>query len=87
MHSCAICTASFSRKQTYDHHLLSLKHLNRIENKALFTCTCGKKYACREGLSRNRVTCAKIPNDQLIKYYEQQLQNSNTFVIVRNAVP
>lgn len=77
MHFCATCCASFSRKQTYEKHLITLKHLNReaAESKE-FSCACGKLYACREGLSRHKPTCTNKPNEQIIQYYEQQLVSS-----------
>ena len=78
MHFCATCCASFSRKQTYERHLLSLKHINRdIETgNTEFSCTCGKSYASREGLSRHKPICTNKPNDQIIQYYEEQLESS-----------
>jgi hypothetical protein len=78
MHFCKTCCASFSRKQTYEKHLLTLKHINRNKenNKEVLACICGKSYASREGLSRHRSVCSSKPNDQIIQYYEEQLVSS-----------
>ena len=79
MHFCKTCCSSFSRKQTYEKHLLSLKHINRSKennNKEVLACACGKSYTCREGLSRHRSVCTSKPNDQIIQYYEEQLESS-----------
>ena len=77
MQYCNTCCASFSRKQTYEKHILSLKHVNRNqENKrVIFACACGKSYTYREGLSRHRSVCTSKPNDQLIQYYEEKLES------------
>ena len=77
MHFCIICTTMFSRKQTYEKHLLSLRHKNRVITGNSFPCDCGKLYRCREGLSRHKSGCDKKPNAQIIQYYEQQLETKN----------
>lgn len=81
MHFCVTCAATFSRKQTYEKHLLSQRHNNRIltENSAKpsFPCDCGKQYTCREALSRHKHGCNQKPNAQIIQYYEHQLESKN----------
>jgi len=81
MHFCKSCATSFSRKQTYEKHLLSIRHNNRVlardVNKSVFPCDCGKQYTCRESLSRHKPGCNQKPNAQIIEYYEQQLKSTN----------
>ena len=80
MHFCTTCCSSFSRKQTYERHLLSAKHITRDTTSKTreiveeFACACGKTYASREGLSRHKQMCTNKPNDQIIQYYEEQLE-------------
>lgn len=76
MHFCKICCTSFSRKQTYDKHLLSKKHKKRESNSELYTCKCGKSYSCRETFQRHKTKCSENPNEKVLKYYEEKLESS-----------
>tara|TARA_R110002074_G_scaffold287304_1_gene458984 strand:- start:413 stop:1324 length:912 start_codon:yes stop_codon:yes gene_type:complete len=61
---CSICCFNCGKKSDYERHILTLKHLNRINNneKTLkntkkHQCICGKKYKYAPGLSFHKKNC------------------------------
>ena len=67
---CTCCDYSTSRKSQYSRHLLTAKHLNRVNdskmivkkfqevpNKKSFVCGCGKEYRYDSGFYRHKRSC------------------------------
>ena len=67
---CACCDYSTSRKSQYSRHLLTAKHLNRVNDskmivkkfqevpkKKSFVCGCGKEYRYDSGFYRHKRSC------------------------------
>lgn len=66
---CEKCNYSTRNKKDYNKHLMTLKHVNVIndnavvpENPLIYTCICGKNYKHKSGLSRHKVNCNKLVN-------------------------
>ena len=61
MYSCSTCHCSFSRKQGYDYHIISKKHVmrsNENTSKYMFTCLeCKKSFTQSSGLSKHKRIC------------------------------
>jgi hypothetical protein len=71
---CELCNFKCSKKSNYDAHCLTAKHkmvtngdkngdILRQKMPQLFTCECGKSYKHRQGLSRHKKICKKMPNN------------------------
>jgi len=66
-YNCDICVCSFVRKQHYDRHLTSTKHIRRIESgNSMFQCKdCKKTFAHASGLSKHKRACKYKANETL----------------------
>jgi hypothetical protein len=66
---CKFCDITCNKKNDWDRHLVTSKHLKRENGNKTpqisFSCKCGKKYANNSGLWKHNKTC-KI-NDTIIK--------------------
>ena len=62
---CEICSIKCSKKNDWDRHILTRKHLSRVTGNQMdinitqkdFTCKCGKKYANNSGLWKHSKIC------------------------------
>ena len=79
MFSCGICHCSFSRKQGYDYHINSKKHImrsNENTSKNMFTCTqCKKIFTLSSGLSKHKKICKGKDDhyEQIVVHQQQQI--------------
>lgn len=63
---CETCAIHFTRKQVYEKHLKTQKHLKRIHSAAFFQCPCGKSYSCKQSLYVHRKKCPRaIPSTDI----------------------
>jgi len=64
--NCLVCNITCNRKNDWDRHILTKKHINKQTNtenptKTCFTCVfCEKKYKSRKGLWSHNKTCNTI---------------------------
>ena len=83
---CELCNFYCSKKSNYDAHCLTAKHkmvTNGDKNgdkkcqkmPELFTCECGKSYKHRQGLSRHKKICKKMPNENILEKTEEETNN------------
>jgi hypothetical protein len=65
---CDKCDYTTCRKSDYKKHLISIKHINTVnslQQKAYeYSCKCGKKYTCRQGLWKHNKLCIISNNNQ-----------------------
>ena len=72
IYSCEFCLIKCSKKNDWERHILTAKHLrkcgfqkmetkNSAEND--FICKCGKKYSTKSGIWKHRKVCAELCND------------------------
>ena len=72
-YNCESCYYSTNSKGDFNKHILSAKHTKMtkgdIESTKIHSCTCGKEFKYRQGLSRHKQTCketadtSSIPNN------------------------
>tara|TARA_X000000950_G_C13817248_1_gene620347 strand:+ start:410 stop:1276 length:867 start_codon:yes stop_codon:yes gene_type:complete len=76
---CKKCNFSTKRKNDYNRHLKTQKHLgDKIIKK--FICACGKKYKSRSGLWRHNKICNGNIELKNIKLEIEKLKSNYTFV-------
>ena len=77
MFFCQICSTTFSRKQGYELHLKSKKHLKRCDATAQHKCDCGKLFSCRQSLYLHKQNCSRQPvENNIVQHYESQLKQA-----------
>jgi len=55
---CNDCKSSYARKYLFAQHLISRKHLKRVDQQpSLFLCECGKSYIQKKSLEYHKKTC------------------------------
>ena len=74
MHKCETCSIVFSRKQAYETHLKSKKHVKRSEPNKLHVCGCGKSYSCKQSLYVHKKKCNKQSCEQQMNLFMEQLE-------------
>jgi hypothetical protein len=84
IYNCNACNAVCSKKNDYDRHILTNKHIANISGdkktaiKTLFTCgNCNKEYNSRNGIWKHKKTCIKIINDPQINNIELKIIDSD----------
>ena len=67
-YNCLFCNYVCSKKEHYERHLLTQKHVINIngnkKSTKQFICECGKEYKNRHNLSRHKKTCNNINKNQ-----------------------
>lgn len=63
--NCDECSYTTSNKQSYDRHIISMKH-NKTQK---YVCECGKKYKHRQSLYNHKRKC-QVSNDEKNDYNE-----------------
>lgn len=64
--NCNVCNETFKRKQNYERHLQSKKHLKRLHtNNNLYMCDiCEKTFSYSRSLIKHRETCVNKPKQK-----------------------
>ena len=80
---CAACDFGTNRKQKYELHLATNKHVRNnskgsmsLRNPNLLSCTCSKKFSQRSGLHYHRTKGKCVPNEML----DQKIVGSTTII-------
>jgi len=60
MYFCNTCLSNFTRKSSFDKHNYSLKHIQRLQDRAKYKCECGKFYMSSSSLSTHRSACISV---------------------------
>jgi len=94
IHECKICNYTTCKKQNYNTHIKSLRHIkNTTEPEELqHICKkCNRKYMCYSGLWRHNKTCIAVVTDDLVSEdhvfvnkvdkLQEQLQNLTELII------
>ena len=85
-YSCLICKEIFNRKQNYERHLKTVKHLKRVEkNNMMFTCEwCTKSFSQSSSLISHQKRCEMLSNNLNLHTNEQKIiQNKNTQIQIQ----
>lgn len=71
---CESCAIHFTRKQVYEKHLKTQKHIKRLDNSIPFQCPCGKSYSSKQSLSVHRKKCSHAKSTTDIAYLVDKLE-------------
>ena len=73
---CNICSKTFSRKDSYERHMISTMHKNNERNAKIrrYICGCGKSYFHNPSLHRHKQTCTKQNQASLSDVQNKQIQ-------------
>ena len=76
---CVICNFRSNRKDNYNRHLKTKKHVENTNNVKInnFSCLCGKFYKSRSGLWRHKKICEMNNKLQEMKKKIVELKNEN----------
>lgn len=84
-YNCASCSIHTNNKQTYDRHILSIRHkeTNRENTLYLHICNkCNKKYKSNVGLWKHSSKCIVIPQDNTsIQELKETITELKTMII------
>lgn len=66
--NCNVCNETFKRKQNYERHLQSKKHIKRLQtNNNLHMCNiCDRTFSYNRSLIKHRETCTNKPNEKYL---------------------
>ena len=92
LYRCDICDLTTSRKNDYEKHILTGKHLkkakmitmttNVVQNRNSNVCECGSTYSCRQNLYRHRKKCSMVIENS---ESDVEFPKENTDVSTKNA--
>ena len=79
---CKICNFLSNRKDNYNRHLKTIKHIKNTSNTKIdnFSCLCGKFYKSRSGLWRHKKICEMNNKLQEMKKEINELKNENNIM-------
>jgi len=84
-YNCDLCSIHTNNKQTYDRHLLSIRHKETIQENTLYShvCNkCNKKYKSNVGLWKHASKCNVIPQDNTsIQELKETITELKTMII------
>ena len=89
IYSCVICSFNCSKQSDYDRHILTLKHLNRINpNKKtpksaeikIYNCDCGKEYKHQSSLCNHKKKCMYKPSNNIIIENNESIDYKTMFI-------
>ena len=84
---CIYCDFKCSKKSNYNKHLITTKHMNRInkmpKNAETFECDCGKTYTARNSLWYHKQKCNRNADEQSNENDEQSNENMNSELITK----
>jgi len=90
IHECKICNYTTCKKQDYNTHIKSLRHIKNTTDpeETKYVCKkCNRKYMCYSGLWRHSKTCVVVaPDDPILvnKVEKLQEQVQNLTEIINN---
>ena len=84
---CIYCDFKCSKKSNYNKHLITTKHMNRInkmpKTAETFECDCGKTYTARNSLWYHKQKCNRNADEQSNENDEQSNENMNSELITK----